>query len=657
MMKILVESSIANINAEDSEKWTPLHIAASCGHLDLVRYLIALGANLLAVNTDGNMPYDICIDQETLQYIGEEMVKIGVTQKVIDEARASTEKQMLLDLKKIASDGGNLEFKDHQGAAPIHIAAANGYSSVVKFLLHQKVSIDIEDNDKWQSVHAAACWGHFKVLEMLVQNGADLNAKNKNGQTPADLCEDPEFREQIIQLKMEQECKRLPKAQGRRIRKPQSITARMQCIQRTCIRDKILMSNREVQEAQLRIKAQQTKISSTRPTESNGGMIEGAGDSFQLMDVDKVSAHRTNDANPWVLPVVRKVEKRLAEDEFQNHEYLPVLDQDAFCEAATSMLLGDKSPAISEGRAFGIQTFCDGTALRVAADFLSHKLQYDTFYCSSPTLETHKVIFTSEGFKNVCNYRYWSPETRGLDLDGMLEDLRNAPENAVIILHACGHNPTGCDPNMVQWGKIADVIQEKRLYPLFYSAYQGLASGDFERDAAGVRLFAERGLEFICTQSFANNFGLYYEQVGNMVIVLNNTKEILNVKSQISMIIRGMYGSPPKHGARVVATILQDPYLFEEWKVDLLKMSNTLKKIRSGLYHKMMRLETPGDWEFIVNQKGIFAHLGLNETQVTDLYKKYGIKLLQSGTIHLCKLYTYYLDPVAEAIDKVVRKD
>lgn len=68
MMKILVEFG-ANVNAEDSEKWTPLHAAATCGHLHLVRYLIAAGANLLAVNADGNMPYDICEDEKTLDCI------------------------------------------------------------------------------------------------------------------------------------------------------------------------------------------------------------------------------------------------------------------------------------------------------------------------------------------------------------------------------------------------------------------------------------------------------------------------------------------------------------------------------------------------------------------------------------------------------------
>lgn len=39
MMKLLVDFG-ANVNAKDSEQWTPLHAAATCGHLHLVRYLI-----------------------------------------------------------------------------------------------------------------------------------------------------------------------------------------------------------------------------------------------------------------------------------------------------------------------------------------------------------------------------------------------------------------------------------------------------------------------------------------------------------------------------------------------------------------------------------------------------------------------------------------
>lgn len=76
------------------------------------------------------------------------------------------------------------------------------------------------------------------------------------------------------------------------------------------------------------------------------------------------------------------------------------------------------------------------------------------------------------GFKKACEYAYWNAETCSVDIDGMLKDLRDAPENSVIILHACAHNPTGYDPSPEQWAQIADVIEEKHLFPLFDSAYQ-----------------------------------------------------------------------------------------------------------------------------------------------------------------------------------------
>ncbi|XP_033326171.1 myosin phosphatase targeting subunit 75D isoform X3 [Megalopta genalis] len=260
MMKLLIEFG-ANVNAEDSEKWTPLHAAATCGHLHLVKYLIARGANLLAVNADGNMPYDICEDEKTLDCIEGEMARWGVTQELIDETRASIEVQMLRDLQHVATVGGDLEYKDHQGATPLHIAAANGYLRVVEFLLDQHVATDVEDNDKWQPVHAAACWGHLEVLELLVQNGADLNAKNKHDETPADICEDPEIRERIVELKTEQESKRLREAQGRRVRRSQSINTRTQSVRRTSIRDKVLTTKKDAQEeARLRLQAQQTYV-------------------------------------------------------------------------------------------------------------------------------------------------------------------------------------------------------------------------------------------------------------------------------------------------------------------------------------------------------------------------------------------------------------
>ncbi|KAJ8944327.1 hypothetical protein NQ318_016134 [Aromia moschata] len=257
MLLLLLEYG-ANVNAEDSEKWTPLHAAATCGHLKLVRILISRGANLLAVNADGNMPYDICEDETALDYIESEMAKRGVTQQLIDETRAATERQMLTDMKKMAASGGNLECYDSQGATPLHIAAANGYISVVEFLLDHGVRTDVKDKDDWQPSHAAACWGHLEVLELLAQAGANLNAKNKHDETPSDICEDPEIKERILELRTEQEIKKQAEAK-RKVRRSQSNT-RTQSVRRTSLRDKGLTARRDaVEEARLRLQAENSE--------------------------------------------------------------------------------------------------------------------------------------------------------------------------------------------------------------------------------------------------------------------------------------------------------------------------------------------------------------------------------------------------------------
>ncbi|KAH3772740.1 hypothetical protein DPMN_174085, partial [Dreissena polymorpha] len=157
MLKLLMEFG-ANVNSRDSEMWTPLHAAATCGHVHLCKLLIEKGAELLAVNADGNMPYDICEEDVCLDFIETEMAKRGITQEEIDEKRLETERKMLKDLKRIAAEKGNLEYRDKNWATPLHVAAANGYLEVVDFLLNEHVSLEVRDEDGWLPIHAAACW-------------------------------------------------------------------------------------------------------------------------------------------------------------------------------------------------------------------------------------------------------------------------------------------------------------------------------------------------------------------------------------------------------------------------------------------------------------------------------------------------------------------
>jgi aspartate aminotransferase, cytoplasmic len=100
----------------------------------------------------------------------------------------------------------------------------------------------------------------------------------------------------------------------------------------------------------------------------------------------------------------------------------------------------------------------------------------------------HAAIMKNVGIEPV-SYRYYNPQTIGLDFDGMISALQSAPEKSVILLHACAHNPTGVDPTIEQWAQIADVMLQKAHYAFFDCAYQGFASGDLDRDAAAVSNF------------------------------------------------------------------------------------------------------------------------------------------------------------------------
>jgi len=98
---------------------------------------------------------------------------------------------------------------------------------------------------------------------------------------------------------------------------------------------------------------------------------------------------------------------------------------------------------------------------------------------SSPTWGNHNAIFTTAGLLPH-NYRYFDAKTKGLDINGMLEDLSNAQPGSVVLLHTCAHNPTGVDPTKEQWHQIAEVVKKNQLFPFFDTAYQGFVSGNLD---------------------------------------------------------------------------------------------------------------------------------------------------------------------------------
>jgi aspartate aminotransferase len=376
-----------------------------------------------------------------------------------------------------------------------------------------------------------------------------------------------------------------------------------------------------------------------------------------------IGAYRDDNAKPWVLPVVKKADEVLRNDPEANHEYLPITGLAALTGKAAELLLGKSAPAIAEKRVSSVQTISGTGAVHLGALFLAkfYKIQgaNRTVYLSNPTWANHHQIFTNVGLP-IATYPYFSKETKGLDIEGMKAALTEAADGSIILLHACAHNPTGVDPTPEQWREIASVMKAKKHFPFFDTAYQGFASGDLDRDAGAIRLFVEEGFELVIAQSFAKNFGLYGERAGCFHYVASPSSgaaEITTrVASQLAILQRSEISNPPIYGARIASIVLNDAALFDEWQDNLRTMSGRIISMRKTLRAKLEELGTPGKWNHITDQIGMFSFTGLTEAQVLKLRQDYHIYMTKNGRISMAGLNSKNVDYVANAIDKVVRE-
>lgn len=388
--------------------------------------------------------------------------------------------------------------------------------------------------------------------------------------------------------------------------------------------------------------------------------IFGLTNAFKADGFDKkvnlgVGAYRDDSSKPWILPVVKKAHEILTNDPTIDHEYLPIAGLPSFTSAAAKLALGEDSPAIKNNLVSSLQSISGTGANHMGAAFLSKFYQGTKLvYISNPTWPNHYQIWDHVGVARA-DYPYFHPETKGLDFDGVIKTLEAAPVKSIVLLHACAHNPTGVDPTQEQWKVIADVMEKKQLYPFFDSAYQGFASGDLEKDAWAVRYFVSRGFELILCQSFAKNFGLYGERAGCLHMVSRDPETAKKVMSQLQILQRSEISNPPAYGARIASIVLNDKALFAEWESNLKEMAGRIQKMRSALYDTLVKLDTPGTWNHIVDQIGMFSFLGLSVKQCDVLVKDYHIYLTKNARISIAGLNSSNVTYVAESISKVVK--
>jgi len=200
-------------------------------------------------------------------------------------------------------------------------------------------------------------------------------------------------------------------------------------------------------------------------------------------------------------------------------------------------------------------------------------------------------------------------------------------------------------------------MKRKGLFPFFDTAYQGFASGDLDRDAWAIRYFVDQGFQMMVAESFGKNMGLYGERVGALHVVCSDKPTSEKVKSQIMVLVRQMYLSPPLHGARIAERVLCNPTNIAAWKEQLKQVASRIIQVRIMLRSRLEELNTPGKdecdlgtWNHITDQIGMFSYTGLTEKQCSILIHKYHIHLLSTGRISLSGVNTKNVEHLAECI-------
>lgn len=103
----------------------------------------------------------------------------------------------------------------------------------------------------------------------------------------------------------------------------------------------------------------------------------------------------------------------------------------------------------------------------------------------------------------------------------------------------------------------------------------------------------------VIAQSFAKIMGLYGERTGALHFVCQDKDSAARLMSQVKIIIRCNYSSPPKHGARIAAAILNNTENREQWLKELVAVTHRMRDMRAKLRAAIEKLGTKGDWSHV----------------------------------------------------------
>ena len=364
-----------------------------------------------------------------------------------------------------------------------------------------------------------------------------------------------------------------------------------------------------------------------------------------------VGVYYDDDGKLPLLQCVQAAEKAMMEAP-KARGYLPIDGIAAYDSAVKSLVFGAESEPVKSGRIATVQAIGGTGGLKLGADFLKKLNPAATVLISDPSWENHLALFRAAGF-DVASYPYYDAAQRGIHFDGMLSALNAAVPGTIAVLHACCHNPTGYDITPAQWDQVVAVCKAKGLTPFLDMAYQGFGYG-IQEDGTAVRKFAAAGLSFLVPTSFSKSFSLYGERVGALSVLCDSQQEAGRVLSQLKIVIRTNYSTPPTHGGAVVAAVMNDPQLRALWEQELGAMRVRIKSMRQKLVDGLKAAGVGQDMSFITKQIGMFSYSGLTKEQMVRLRNEFGVYGTDTGRMCVAALNSQNIDHVCASIAKVL---
>ena len=191
-------SHSADLNAECDDiygpwqvVWTPLLVATRNGRLEVVRVLLESGAD---TNHQDNLSKSLI--HLALRHPSTDLAKLllssGANPNALDRwgntalHDASSSGQIRF-IKLFLLHGANVNSRNKSGWTPLHYAARGGHLRVVRLLVDRGANVNAQEGGFWSPLHLAAFNGRLRVVEALLEHGANPHFRTGQGNTPSQL--------------------------------------------------------------------------------------------------------------------------------------------------------------------------------------------------------------------------------------------------------------------------------------------------------------------------------------------------------------------------------------------------------------------------------------------------------------------------------------